>query len=108
AIAVLAVALVGAVLDAAAAVAFEHLVGIVTALAEVLRLDVANVQKAVAAHAKVDEGGLDTWLQVDDRALVNVADVGILAGAFNVQFFQLAILKDGNPALLRLGDVDQN
>src|SRR5690606_26209537 len=38
AVAVLAVALVGAVLDAAAAVAFEHLVGIVTALAEVLRL----------------------------------------------------------------------
>ena len=49
------------------AVGLDRLVGIVAALAEVLRLDVADVQKAVAADAEIDERRLDARLQVDDR-----------------------------------------
>ena len=48
------------------------------ALAEVLRLDVADVEEAVASDAEVDERGLDARLQVDDDALVDVADVVVL------------------------------
>ncbi len=84
------------------------LVGVVAALAEVLRLDVADVQKAVAADAEVDEGRLDARLEVDDLSLVDVADVVVLAGPFDVELFQHSIFNDGDPAFFRLADVDQH
>ena len=59
----------------------NRLVGIVAALAEVLRLDVADVQEAVAADAEIDERRLDARLQVDHDALVDVAYVIVLSGA---------------------------
>src|SRR5205085_603195 len=67
------------------AVAFQRLVGVIAPLAEVLRLDVADVQEAVAADAEIDEGGLDARLQVDDHSLVDVADEVVLARALDVQ-----------------------
>src|SRR5262245_45431066 len=39
------------------------------------RLDIADVQEAVAADAEINEGGLNARLDVDDAALVDVADV---------------------------------
>ena len=86
----------------------DRLAGIEAALAEVLRLDVADVQKAVAADAEIDERRLDARLEVDDLALVDVADVIVLAGALDVQLFQHAVLNDRDPAFLRLRDVDQH
>ena len=65
----------------AAAVGQDRLARIVSALAEVLRLDVADVQEAVAADAEIDERRLDARLQVDDAAFVNVADVVLLAAS---------------------------
>ncbi len=91
-----------------AAVVARGLVGIEPALAEVLRLDVADVQEAVAADAEIDEGGLDAGLEVDDAALVDVADVVVLAGAFDVQLFQHSVFDDRNPAFFRLRHVDQH
>ena len=44
---------------AAGAAGLDRLVGVVPALAEVLRLDVADVQEPVAADAEVDERRLD-------------------------------------------------
>ena len=82
--------------------------GIVAALAKILRLDVADVQKAVAADAEIDERGLDARLQVDDFALVDVADVIVLAGALDVELFQRSIFNDRDPAFFRLRDVDQH
>ncbi len=81
---------------------------IVAALAEVLRLDVADVQEAVAADAEIDEGRLDARLQVDDDAFVDVADVTVLAGPLDVQLFQDPVFNDRDPAFFRLGDVDQH
>ena len=51
------------------AAGLDRLVGIEAALAEVLRLDVADVQEAVAADAEIDEGRLDAGLEVDDLPL---------------------------------------
>ena len=86
----------------------DRLVGIVSALGEVLRLDVADVQEAVAADAEIDEGRLDARLQVDDDALIDVADVTILPCALDVQLFQGAIFHDRDPAFLGLRDIDQH
>ncbi len=86
----------------------DRLVGIVAALAEVLRLDVADVQEAVAADAEIDERRLDARLEVDDLPLVDVADVIVLAGALDVELFEHAVLDDRDPAFLRLRDVDQH
>ncbi len=99
---------VGAAAGAADGVHVGSLVGIEAALAEVLRLDVADVQEAVAADAEIDEGGLDAGLQVDDAALVDVADVVVLAGALDVELFQHAVLDDRDPALFRLRHVDEH
>ena len=82
--------------------------GSIAALAEVLRLDVADVQKAVAADAEIDERRLDARLQVDDAALVDVADVIVLAGPLDVELFQDSVLNDRDPAFFRLRDVDQH
>ncbi len=78
------------------------LVGIVAALAEVLRLDVADVQEAVAADAEIDERRLDARLDVDDLSLVDVADVVVLAGPFDVELFEDSVFDDRDPAFLRL------
>src|SRR5262249_21237090 len=72
------------------------------------RLHVADVQKAVAADAEIDERRLDGRLDVDDAALVDVADVALVAGALDVQLFEHAVLEDGDAALLRLEDVDEH
>jgi ornithine cyclodeaminase len=92
----------------AAASVIEVFVRIESSLTKVLRLHVADMEKAVAANAKIDKRRLDTRLQIDNGALVNVADVRVLARAFNIELFQQAILQDGDAALFRLGNIDQN
>ncbi len=91
-----------------AAAELERLVGIEAALAIVLRLDVADVQKAVAADAEIDERRLNARFEIDDLSFVDVADVVVLAGALDVELFQDAILHDRDPAFFRLRDVDQH
>ena len=73
-----------------------------------MRLDVADVQEAVAAHAEIDERRLDARLQVDDDALIDVAHVAVLPGALDVELFQDAVFDDRDPAFLRLRDIDQH
>ena len=92
----------------ATAAGLDRLGRIVAALAEVLRLDVADVQEAVASDAEVDERGLDAGLEIDDPAFVDVPYVIVLAGAFDVELFENAVLDDRNPALLGLRHVDQH
>ena len=90
------------------AAGLDGLLRIVAALAKVLRLDVADMEEAVATDAEIDEGRLDAGLQVDHHSLVDIAHVTVLAGPFYVQLFQDAVFNDRNPAFLRLGNVDQN
>src|SRR5262249_5372004 len=71
-------------------------------------LDVGDVQEAVAADAEIDERRLDARLDVDDAALVDVADVALVAGALHVQLLEDAVLQDGDAALLGLQHVDQH
>ena len=70
------------------------------------RLDVGNVQEAVAANAEIDERSLDAWLNVDYAAFVNVADITLVTGAFHVQLFQNTVLDDGDAAFFGLQDID--
>ena len=84
----------------------DGLVRIVAPLPEVLGLDIADVQKSISAHSKVDERGLDAWFQVDDFALVDIADVIVLATAFDVELFEQSIFNNRNPAFFRLRDID--
>jgi len=77
-------------------------------LAKILRLDVADMQKTVAPDPEIDECGLDARLQVDDASLVDVADVIVRAGSFDIEFFEQSILNDRDPAFLRLRHVDQH
>src|SRR5262249_39082336 len=72
------------------------------------RLDVGDVQEAIAAHAEIDERRLDARLDVDNAALVDVADVALVAGPLDVQLLQDAVLDDGDAALLGLEHVDQH
>ena len=77
-------------------------------VAVVGRLDVGDVQEAIAADAEIDERRLDARLDVDDAALVDVADVAFVAGALDVQFFEDAVLEDGDAAFLGLQHVDEH
>jgi hypothetical protein len=95
-------------LHASRASAVERFVGIEAALAEVLRLQVADVQESVAADAEIDKGRLDTGLDVDHAPFVDVADVDVLARSLDIQLFEDSILDDRNPALFRLRYVDQH
>src|SRR5262249_25874911 len=70
---------------AAAAVAVPAPVAALLQVPVIGRLDVGDVQEAVAADAEVDERGLDARLDVDDAPLVDVVDVALVAGALDVQ-----------------------
>src|SRR5262249_34877422 len=79
---------------------------IVSALAKILRLDVADVQKPITPDAEINKRRLDARLQVYDPALVDVSDIIALAAALQIKLFQLSVFNNRNPALLRLCDVD--
>ena len=102
------VAAVSAARPAPGFAVIEGFFRIVAALAEILGLDVAYVQKAVPAHAEIDERRLDAGLQVDDHALVDVSYVIVLSRALDVEFFQHSVFNHGDAAFLGLGDVDQH
>ncbi len=85
-----------------AAVAIAPAVAAGFEVAIIGRLDIGDVQEAVAADAEIDEGRLDARLDVDDAALVDVADVALVARAFDVEFFQDAVLDNRDADLLRL------
>src|SRR5262249_20251839 len=71
-------------------------------VAVVGRLHVGDVQEPVPTDAEIDERRLDARLDVDDAALVDVADVTLVAGPLDVQLFQDAVFQDGDAALLGL------
>jgi hypothetical protein len=66
------------------------------------------VEKPIAADGEVDKRGLDRGLEIDDLALVDVPGVALEARPFHVQLFENAVFHDGDPALLRLEDIDQH
>ena len=75
---------------------------------EVAGVDVGEVEEAAAFEAEVDEGGLDGGFDVGDLAGVDVADVGLVAGALLVELFELAVVGDRDPALFAGHVVDQH
>ncbi|MGH8432680.1 MAG: hypothetical protein ACREUF_20005, partial [Solimonas sp.] len=72
------------------------------------RLDIADVQEAIAPDAEIDKGGLNAWLDVDDSPLVDVAHIAFVARAFDVQLFQDAVLQNGDAAFFRLKYVNKH
>lgn len=66
------------------------------------------MQKAVATDAEIHKGGLDTRLDIDDAAFVDIPHIAFLAGPLNVQFFEDPIFDDGNPAFLGLQNIDEH
>src|SRR5205085_8064538 len=103
-----AAAAAAAVPTAAAAVAAGALAAAALQVPVVGRLHVGDVQEAVAADAEDDERRLDARLDVDDAALVDVADVALVAGPLDVELLQHGVLQDGDAALLGLQHVDQH
>jgi uncharacterized protein YjbI with pentapeptide repeats len=92
----------------ARAVAGAEVALVAQVFAIVLGLDVGDVKESIAADGKVDEGGLDGRLEIDDLSLVDVSGVALVAGSLEVQFFEHAILNDGDATFLRLEDVNQH
>src|SRR5262249_23517698 len=72
------------------------------------RLDVGDVQEAVAADAEIDERRLDARLDVHDPALVDVAHIALMARALHGQSLEDAVLDDGDAALFGLEQVDEH
>ncbi len=85
---------------------FDRLLGVISTLTEVLRFHIADVQKPVAADAEIDKGRLNAGLDVHHAPLVNVADVIVGIGAFDVQLLQKSVFNDRNPTFLGLRHVD--
>ena len=74
----------------------------------VLILNIANVKEPVTANTEVNKSGLNTGLNVDDLALVNIANKIFGTTSLDVEFFQNPVLNDRNPAFFRLQHVDQH
>jgi len=70
--------------------------------------DVGDVKEPVLLVAELDEGGLDVRHDVDDDALLDVADDVLAARAFQVELLELAVRQDGDAHLLLFHDVDQH
>ena len=84
----------------------HHLIRIVTTLFEISRLNVANMQETIASNTKVYKDSLDTWFKINNLAFVNVADVVVLAGSLNIEFFKPSVFDDRDPILFGLRCVD--
>lgn len=66
------------------------------------------MQESIASDTEIDEGGLDTWLDIYDTAFVNVADVTFVGDSLDIKLFKDSIFEDGNPGFLLLEDIDQH
>ena len=75
---------------------------------KILGLHIRNVEEPVASDGEIDEGGLNCRLEVDDFALVDVTRVTLVAGSFDVELLEGAILDDGDAAFLGLEHIDQH
>ena len=106
--AVAVAALRPAVTSGTVAAAFAAVATPLFQVAVICRLHVGDVQEAVAADAEIDERGLDAGFDVDDAALVDVADVTLVARALDVEFFEDAVFKDGDAALFGLQHIDEH
>jgi hypothetical protein len=71
-------------------------------------MDFADLQKAQPFTAEIDKGRLQSRFHPGDNGLVNVAFGLFLAGDFNVEFGQVAVLDNGHPVLFGMGGVDQH
>lgn len=70
---------------------------------EIPRMQIADMEKTVLAHAEVYEYRLYPGLDVDHSPLVDIADVTAQARSLDIELFKRAILDDRHPALLALG-----
>ncbi len=89
-------------------ISIHDLFWVIAGLSKVLGLDVTDVQEAVAADTKVDEGCLDAGFQIDNFSFVDIACIVVLTGPLGVQFFEHTVFENRNPTFLRLRNVDQH
>ena len=84
----------------------EHLLAVLEGVADapgallaVRRQHLVHVQEAVLLEAEVDEGRVDAGEHVVDLALVDVAQVGLLVGALDVDLGEAAVLDQRDAQL---------
>jgi hypothetical protein len=75
---------------------------------KILGLHIRDVEKPVASDGEIDEGGLNRRLEVDNFALIDVTRVTLVAGSFDVELLEGAILDDGDTAFLGLEHIDEH
>jgi hypothetical protein len=74
----------------------------------ILWINIGYVEEAIATDAEIDEGSLDTRLDVHDLATVDVADETFLGGAFDVKFFEGTIFQNGYADFFIGNGIDQH
>jgi hypothetical protein len=66
------------------------------------------MQKTIASNTEIHKRRLDTRLDVDNPAFVNVSNVVLEAVSLDIEFLQNSIFKNRDPAFFRLERVDQH
>jgi hypothetical protein len=79
-----------------------------SALLIILGLDVRDMEESIAPHRKIDERRLNRGFDVDDFSFIDIPGITLVAGPFNVELFEYAVLDDCDSAFLRLEHVDQH
>jgi hypothetical protein len=74
----------------------------------VIRVDLAEGEEAVAVAAIFDKGGLERRLHPGDFGEVDVAAELFVAGGFEVEIVNLAVVDDRHPRFFGMGCVDQH
>ena len=67
-----------------------------------------QMKKTLTAGAIFDEGSLQTGLHLGHCSLVNIAFGLNLVRGFNIQFLQVLIINDADPALFRMHGIDEH
>ena len=65
-------------------------------LLEIMRLNVADMQKSVVTDPKVDKNRLKTLFDIDDDSLVDIAYIVVVRRAFHIKLFERVVFNDGN------------
>jgi hypothetical protein len=66
------------------------------------------VEEAISPDREINEGSLNGGFKINHPPLVDIACVCFVTASLDVKLFQHAIFNNGDPAFLRLEDVDQH
>jgi len=71
-------------------------------------MEIGDVEETVSTDPEIDEGGLNGGLNVDHGSEIDVSDMQVFRGVFEVELFENPVFEDCDSAFLTLDVINDN